>query len=178
MSKQTLPHAKVMQCFEQVAAAQAGTRRKQAQAAEHKARSNKQETVPLAQVKQWFEQLVALRSHWELCKDRTDRALATSGRRDDEQNKVRLCQHALQYGEVEATHIYSFVFTQHNGLSTPMLVRFLLGAQEALHEAVLEELDEEMSLHKENIWQLNDAIRKAIKDKPNQHHVVVPCFNP
>ncbi len=83
-----MPHAKAMQCFEQLAAAQAGTRRKQAQAAMHKARSNEQRTIPLAQVKQWFEQLAALRSRWELCKDKKDRALATSGNRDDEQNKV------------------------------------------------------------------------------------------
>ena len=66
----------------------------------------------------------------------------------------------------------SSVCTQHNGLSTPMLVRFLLDAQEALHESVLQELDEEMSLHDEDIWQLNDAIRKAIADNSDQYHVV------
>lgn len=96
--KQTMPHARAMQCFEQVAEVQAGTRRKQAQAAQHKARSNKQETVPLAQVKQWFEQLVSLTSLWEVCKDRKERALATSGRRDDEQGEVVTTCFALRGG--------------------------------------------------------------------------------
>ena len=38
---------------------------------------------------------------------------------------------------------------------------FWLGAQQALHNSVLKELDEEMSLLAENIWQINKAMRKA-----------------
>ena len=59
-----------------------------AQVPRHKAQSNEQKTIPLAQVRQWFERLAALRSRWELCKDKKDRVLATSGHRDDEQNQV------------------------------------------------------------------------------------------
>ena len=53
-----------------------------------------------------------------------------------------------------------------------MLIRFLLDAQEVLHESALHELDEEMSLLDENIWQLTDVLRKAIEDDTDQHHIV------
>ena len=83
-----MPKAKVLKCFEQLAAAKAGTKRKQAQAAEHKSRSHKLASIPLAQVMQWFDQLAALSSQFELCQDKKDRAVATSGRLNEEQDKV------------------------------------------------------------------------------------------